>query len=243
MKSLKKKMLVRLNKFLADAGVASRRKSEEYILQGRVTVNDKVVTEPGTKINTEKDAVLVDNEKVSHRKHIYLLLNKPKGVVTTTSDEKKRKTVLDLIKTKERIYPVGRLDYNTTGVLLLTNDGDFANFLTHPKNKITRTYVARLDKPLAKEDKERLLKGIILDKRKSLFKNISFPIKNNYKVVSVDVVEGRNHFVKRMFFALGYKVVELQRTNFGGFQLKNLKPGQYRKLSPSEIQKIIEADE
>jgi len=228
-------MLVRLNKFLADAGVASRRKSEEYILQGRVTVNDKVVTEPGTKINTEKDAVLVDNEKVSHRKHIYLLLNKPKGVVTTTSDEKKRKTVLDLIKTKERIYPIGRLDYNTTGVLLLTNDGDFSNLLTHPKNKIPREYEVKIDKPLSDSDQKKLLNGINIDGRKSIFTKVSAD--STRKNITVTAVEGRNHFVKRMFGALGYNVVKLNRKKFAGITA-DIPQGAYRKLSESEIERI-----
>lgn len=234
---------MRLNKFLSAAGAASRRKSEEFIEQGRVTINGKVVNSFAVNVEPDKDEVKLDGEIVKPEKKIYILLNKPKGTVTTTDDEKKRKTVLDFIKTDKAVFPVGRLDYNTTGVLLLTNDGDFANFLTHPKNKVTRTYLARIDKPLAKDDKERLLKGITLDRRKSLFEKISFPVKNNFKTVSVEVVEGRNHFVKRMFLALGYNVVELERTNFGGLKLNNLKPGEYRKLSYGEVQKIVKKNE
>lgn len=234
---------MRLNKFLSAAGVASRRKSEEYIEQGRVSINGTVVDSFAVNVDPDNDEIMLDGELIKQEKKVYILLNKPKGTVTTTDDDKHRKTVMDLIKTEKAVFPVGRLDYNTTGVLLLTNDGDFANFLTHPKNKITRNYVARLDKPLAKGDRERLEKGIYLDRRKSFFKEIAFPIRNNYRVVSVNVVEGRNHFVKRMFQALGYFVMDLERTNFGGLQLKDLKPGEYRRLSNGEIQKIVKLNE
>ena len=135
---MKKEMLTRLNKYIAESGITSRRKSDELILQGRVTVNNKVIAELGYKIDSEHDNVMVDGEKVNPRRHIYFLLNKPSGVVTTTDDEKKRRTVVDLINVNEKIFPVGRLDYNTTGVLLLTNDGEFSNFLTHPRNKIPK---------------------------------------------------------------------------------------------------------
>ena len=234
---------MRLNKFLSAAGIASRRKSEEYIEQGRVSVNGKVVDSFAINIDTDNDEVMVDGELIKQEKKTYILLNKPKGTITTTEDERHRKTVMELIKTEKAVFPVGRLDFNTTGVLLLTNDGDFANFLTHPKNKIIRSYVAKLDKPLTKEHREKLEKGLYLDRRKSFFRNITFPIKNNYRLVSVDVIEGRNHFVKRMFQSLGYFVMSLERTNFGGLQLKDLKPGEYRKLSYGEIQKIVKINE
>ncbi len=152
-----KKMLTRINKYLADSGVASRRKAEELILQGRVSVNNQLITDLSFKVNADKDEVSIDGEKIRVKKNIYLLLNKPKGVVSTTSDEKKRKTVIDLINTREKIYPVGRLDYNTTGVLLLTNDGDFSNLLTHPRNKVPKVYEVKLNRPLGDVDKKQLL--------------------------------------------------------------------------------------
>src|SRR4030067_2177204 len=167
MKPERMTMLIRLNRYIANSGIASRRKSEEFILQGRVSVNNKVVTDLAYKVDDEKDRVMVDEEKIHPKKHLYFLLNKPKGVVTTTDDEKKRKTVVDLIKTKERIYPVGRLDYNTTGVLLLTNNGDFSNLLTHPSNRVPKKYEVKLDRELDQVDKKKLLDGILIDRRKS----------------------------------------------------------------------------
>jgi len=152
--------MVRINKYLADSGVTSRRKAEELILQGRVSVNNQLIIDLSFKVNPDKDEVQIDGERVRVKKNIYILLNKPKGVVSTTSDEKNRKTVIDLINTREKIYPVGRLDYNTTGVLLLTNDGDFSNLLTHPKNKVPKIYEVKLDRPPEDEDKKKLLAGI-----------------------------------------------------------------------------------
>ena len=140
--------LKRINKFIAESGITSRRKAEELILQGRVSVNNKVIIELSYRINPDRDEVFIDGERVKTVKYAYYLLNKPKGTISTTNDEKNRKTVVDLINTKEKIYPVGRLDYNTTGVLLLTNDGDFSNLLTHTKNKVPKIYEVKLDKPL-----------------------------------------------------------------------------------------------
>ena len=230
-------MLTRLNKYIADSGIASRRKSEEFILQGRVTINSKVITELGYKVDDEKDIVMVDNEKISPKKHLYFLLNKPKGVVTTTEDEKKRRTVVDLIKTNERIYPVGRLDYNTTGVLILTNDGELSVLLTHPRNKIPREYEAKLDKPLTKEDRHKLLKRIILDERKSYFIKI-LTTDTTGKNIKVTAIEGRNHFVKRMFGALGYTVLKLNRKTFAGIKA-DIPLGSYRKLTRFEVEGLF----
>ena len=237
MKLQKKEMVIRLNRFIAESGIASRRKAEEYILQGRVSVNDEIITELGFKVDPANHTVMIDNEKIRPKKHIYFLLNKPKGVVTTTDDERNRKTVVDLIKTNERIFPVGRLDYDTTGVLLLTNDGEFSNLLTHPKNKIPKEYEAKLDKPLTETDKLKLLKGIFLDRRRSVFTKIIFndPTKKN---VIVTAVEGRNHFVKRMFGILDYKVIKLNRKKFADFKA-DIPLGSYRKLSETEIAGIL----
>jgi 23S rRNA pseudouridine2605 synthase len=229
-------MLIRLNKYIADSGIASRRKAEEFILQGRVGVNNKIITELGFRVNDENDIVTVDDEKINLKKHLYFLLNKPKGVVTTTDDDKKRETVVDLINVNERIYPVGRLDYNTTGVLLLTNDGDFANLLTHPGNKVPKEYEVKLDKGLLEEDRIRLLKGINIDDRKSTFIKVSTDATK--KNITVTAVEGRNHFVKRMFGALGYTVIKLNRKNFAGIKA-DIPPGSYRKLTRTEIERLF----
>ena len=236
-KHKKKEMLIRLNRFIAESGIASRRKSEEFIKQGRVSVNERIVTDFSIKIEAGKDIVKIDDEKISPKKHIYYLLNKPKGVVTTTDDEKNRKTVLDLIKTKERIYPVGRLDYNTTGVLILTNDGEFSNLLTHPKNKIPREYEVKIDKPLIDEHKAKLLKGISVEGKKGLFEKviITNPDKKN---ILITAHEGRNHFVKKMFDMLGYKVIKLNRKKFADIKA-DIPVGAYRKLSKDEIEKIL----
>jgi len=235
----KKTDLIRLNKFIAECGIASRRKADELISEGRVTVNGKKVLELGVKINPEKDKVKVDGELIRWEKKVYYLLNKPKGVITSTKDEKERTTVTELIKTKQKIFPVGRLDYNTTGVLLLTNDGDFANFLTHPRNKIEREYLVTLDKPLEKEDREKLLRGIVIGGKRGKFVSINFVNKKSPKRVKVITVEGRNHFVKNMFSALGYTVKNLERSRFGEFTLSGIKRGEYKKLDIKEIQNIM----
>ncbi|MFZ5947959.1 MAG: pseudouridine synthase [Stygiobacter sp.] len=233
-------MKIRLNRFLSESGVASRRKSEEFIKEGRVTVNNKQVTELATIIDDEIDIVKVDGEKVKPEKKVYFLLNKPKGYITTTSDEQGRKKVTDLIKTKEKIFPVGRLDFDTTGVLILTNDGDFANFLMHPSNKILREYKVLLDKPITEEDKNRLVKGIILDAKKSRFLKLYYPNKDFKESLIVTVSEGRNHFVKRMFSALGYNVKKLERISYANFNVKGIPLGSYRIISKEEIKRVYE---
>lgn len=230
-------MPVRLNKYLADSGAASRRKAEEFILQGRVTVNDKIIMELSFKVDENSDIVMLDGENISPQKHIYVLMNKPRGVVTTTNDEKNRTTVVDLLDIKEKIFPVGRLDYNTTGVLLLTNDGDFTNYLTHPKNKIVREYEVTLDRPLTEEDKAKLLKGVYIERVRGVFKKVTFPKKNSKTFVLVEAVEGRNHFVKNMFGELSYTVKALNRKSFAGFTA-TIPVGAYRFLKPEEISKI-----
>ena len=230
-------MAIRLNKYIAESGLCSRRNAEKYILEGRVTINNKTVTDLSYKINEENDEVFVDGEKIKPKRHIYILLNKPKGVITSTKDEKNRKTVVDLVKTNEKIYPVGRLDYNTTGVLLLTNDGDFSNLLTHPKHKIRKTYTVQLNKPLVNEDENKLLKGVYINRRKGIFIKINFPNIKKKTLVEVTVVEGRNHFIKDMFSTLGYNVVELDRKYFGQFEA-DIPLGKYRVISNEEIKSV-----
>jgi 23S rRNA pseudouridine2605 synthase len=233
-------MKIRLNRFLAECGIASRRKSEEFINEGRVQINGKVIIELAHFIDTDKDKISLDGELIKPQRKVYYLLNKPKGFITSTSDDKGRKTVLDLIDTKEKIFPVGRLDYDTTGVLLLTNDGDFTNYFTHPGNKIPRIYLAKLDQPLKEEDKLKLLKGLFVDGRKSKFEKISFQVRNQYQKVIVETIEGRNHFVKNMFRAVGYYVDDLHRESFGVFNVKGIPKGSYRIVTYQEIKKVYE---
>jgi 23S rRNA pseudouridine2605 synthase len=229
--------VVRINKFLADSGISSRRKSEEYISQGRVAVNDKIVTEFSHKVDIEKDIVTLDGEKIKPKKHIYIILNKPKGYITTVSDDRNRRTVMDLVKSKERIYPVGRLDYDTTGLLFLTNDGELSQLLTHPGNKIPREYEVKLDKPLDEDDRQKLLQGVSLEGKKGKFLKITFPFHNDKKIVSIVCEEGRNRFVKRMFRKLDYTVLELNRFSFAGIVL-DVPPGKSRNLTYNEIQEL-----
>jgi 23S rRNA pseudouridine2605 synthase len=229
--------LKRINKFIADSGITSRRKAEELILQGRVTVNNKVVNELSYRINSDRDEVFIDGERIKTKISAYYLLNKPKGTISTTNDEKNRKTVVDLIKTREKIYPVGRLDYNTTGVILLTNDGDFSNLLTHPKNKVPKVYEVKLDKYLEETDKKELLMGVFIDRRRGRFTKVTFANPKNRKMVEVESVEGRNHFVKKMFEALGYNVKSLNRKSFAGIKA-DIPLGSYREMNKTEIQKL-----
>ena len=229
--------IIRINKFLADSGVSSRRKSEEYISQGRVAVNDKIIIDFGFKIDTEKDFVTLDGEKIKPKKNIYVLLNKPKGYITTVSDDRNRATVLDLVKVKDRIYPVGRLDYDTTGLLFLTNDGDFSQLLTHPGNKVPREYEVRLNQPLHEQDEISLLKGIKLDGKPGKFLRIEFHNQKDKKNIIVSCEEGRNRFVKRMFRRLGYTVVDLHRISYAGIYL-DVPIGKSRNLNSQEVEQI-----
>jgi len=229
--------MTRLNKFIADSGIASRRKAEEIILQGRVTVNKKTVNKLSFNVDEAKDEVFVDGERIKPAEHIYYLLNKPKGVVTTTDDEKKRATVLDIINSKQKIFPVGRLDYNTTGVLILTNDGEFAQKLIHPRNNIIREYEVRIDKPLEIEHEKSLLKGVFIDGVRGKFTNIKFKKVKDRRSVIVQCTEGRNHFVKNMFTTLNYTVENLHRSSFAGIT-PDIPIGTFRKLTKDEINKL-----
>ena len=191
----------RLQKVIANSGITSRRKAEELILQGKVTVNGKTITELGTKVNPS-DQIEVDGEIIKKENHVYFLLNKPREVLSTTKDDKGRKTVVDLIDTDKKIFPVGRLDYDTTGAIILTNDGEFSNILTKPNNEIQKVYIAKLDSILKKEDLIKLKKGIRLDSK--LIKPDRVKVKkanskNNTCVVEIIIHEGLNHEVKRLF--------------------------------------------
>jgi 23S rRNA pseudouridine2605 synthase len=230
-------MKVRINKFLADSGVSSRRKSEEYILQGRVAVNDKVISDFGLKIDIDNDTVTLDGERIKPKKHIYILLNKPKGYITAVTDDRNRSTVLDLVKIKERIYPVGRLDYDTTGLLFLTNDGEFSQLLTHPGNRVAREYEIKIDKPLEEKDKIKLLTGVTLEGKPGKFLKVSFLKQKDKRNIIIACEEGRNRFVKRMFRKLGYTVLELNRSSFAGIQL-DIPKSKFRSLSSEEVKLI-----
>lgn len=230
----------RLQKVIAASGVTSRRKAEELITAGKVRVNGEIVTELGTKVS-DKDRIEVNGEILEKEVKEYYLLNKPRGVVTTTSDDKGRKTVVDLIPTNARIYPVGRLDYDTTGVLLLTNDGDFANILMHPSSGVEKVYVAKLNGIIKGEQINKLKDGVMLDDelvKASRVKLKKVDPKSNSSMVQITINEGKNHQVKRMFEAVGFLVDKLKREKEGFFDLKDLQSGEFRKLTPKEVAKV-----
>jgi pseudouridine synthase len=226
-------LMMRVQKILAMAGISSRRKCEELIRAGRVKVNGKVV-EIGASANPNKDKISVDEKPIILEKKVYVLLNKPRGFVTTVSEQYGMKTVRDIVKIKERIFPVGRLDKETRGLLLLTNDGDFANKLTHPSFEIKKEYVATLDKPFTKESFEKLRRGVKVEGRKVDVKEISV----NGKKVTLKIHEGRKHIVRKLFFHLGYRVVDLQRTRVGILGLSGVKEGEWRYLTTQELTSI-----
>ena len=230
----------RLQKVIAQAGIASRRKAEELITDGKVKVNGIVVTELVTKVS-EKDQIEVNNEIIEKEKKEYYLLNKPRGVVTTTQDDKNRRTVVDLIPTAARIYPVGRLDYDTTGVLLLTNDGEFANILMHPTSNVDKVYMAKLEGIIKGEQINKLKEGVELDGeivKPSRVKLKKVDPKSNSCMVQITIHEGKNHQVKRMFESVGFPVSKLKREKEAFFDLKDLQSGEFRKLTPKEVAKV-----
>ena len=226
----------RLQKVIANRGLTSRRKAENLILNGKVKVNGEIITELGTKVK-ETDLIEVDNEVVEKEEKVYFLLNKPREVLSTTKDDKGRKTVIDLIDTDKRIYPVGRLDYDTTGALLLTNDGEFSNIITRPNNKIPKEYIVKLDKVISKQDINTIKKGIALDKKIIIPDKIKLKKVNQNGTCIVDIVihEGLNHEVKRIFNSLNYDVLKLKRENISIFSIKNMSSGEYRELTPKEV--------
>ena len=227
---------VRLNKFLANAGVCSRREADEYIQAGSVTVNGQVVTELGTKVMRTDEVKFGDN-LVSLEKKVYVLINKPKDYVTTSDDPQQRKTVMDLVKNvcPERIYPVGRLDRNTTGVLLLTNDGDLASKLTHPKFLKKKVYHVFLDKPVAQEDLQKIAEGIELEDGEIHADEVAYANEEDKKQVGIEIHSGKNRIVRRIFEHLGYRVIKLDRVQFAGLTKKNLRRGDWRFLTEKEV--------
>ncbi len=233
---------IRLNKFIASNGILSRRKIDELILQGRVSVNGNEITELGFKIDPGKDKISVDGEAVrTSTKKIYIILNKPQGVITSVSDDKKRTTVIDILGLNEKVFPVGRLDYNTTGLLLLTNDGELANKLMHPKSEIYKTYFVKLSKPLEEKHRLKLTEGIKLEGKETAPSKIRYPKKNNnYQDLFISIYEGRNRQVRNMFEHYGYFVRELERVEYAGLNMEDLRSGEWRKLTPEEVVKLYE---
>ena len=230
---------LRLNKFLANAGICSRREADEFIQAGVVTVNGEVVTELGTKI-LRTDVVKFNEQPVNIEKKVYVLLNKPKDYVTTSDDPQQRKTVMDLVKNActERIYPVGRLDRNTTGVLLLTNDGDLASKLTHPKYLKKKIYHVYLDKNVTAHDLAQIAEGIQLEDGEIKADDVQYAHPTDKKQVGIEIHSGKNRIVRRIFESLGYRVQKLDRVQFAGLTKKNLKRGDWRYLTEEEVDRL-----
>lgn len=230
----------RLQKVIASSGVTSRRKAEELITQGKVMVDGVVINALGYKVNGNEE-IIVDGIKINKEDKVYYLLNKPRGVVTTTSDDKGRKTVLDLIDDNRRIYPVGRLDYDTTGALILTNDGEFANNLMHPKNEIDKVYIAKISGFLTPADIMVLKKGVVIDGVKTSRAKVRVrktDKETRTSIVELTIHEGRNHQVKKMFKAIGYEVLKLKRERIAFLDVKSLVSGEYRVLNPKEVKQL-----
>ena len=230
---------VRLNKFIANSGLCSRREADQYIIEGLVSVNGQVVTELGTKV-FQNDVVKVEDKVIKGEEKVYILMNKPKNCVTTTDDPQARKTVIDLIagKCSQRVYPVGRLDRDTTGVLLLTNDGDLTERLTHPSYNKKKIYQVFLDKNLTQKDFEKILKGVHLDDGMINADALSY-IDGDHSQVGIEIHSGRNRIVRRIFESLGYKVVKLDRVYFAGLTKKSLRRGQWRFLTDKEVAMLM----
>lgn len=235
---------MRINKYIAHAGVASRRKAEELIKQGLVTLNGQMVTELATTVKSG-DRVEVEGQPIYNEEKVYYLLNKPRGVISSVRDDKGRQTVVDLLpEVKERIYPVGRLDWDTSGLLILTNDGDFTDKMLHPRHEIDKVYVARVKGLASKDNLRPLTKGIVIDGKKTQparYRIVKTDREKNRSVVELTIHEGRNHQVKKMFEAVGLMVDKLSRTRFGTLDLSDLNPGEARRLNKKEISQLYNA--
>lgn len=230
----------RLQKRIANSGYTSRRKAEELILEGRVTVNNETVTELGFKVSN-KDEIRVEDILLERENKVYYLLNKPREVVCTTEDDKNRKIITSLIDTDLRIFPVGRLDYDTTGLIILTNDGEFANVLTSPKSRIEKVYVAKINGKLLPNEMMSLKKGVVIDGRKTRKARVKikkYDKKTNTSIIEIGITEGRNHQVKRMFEEVNHKVLKLKREKIGFLTLDGLASKEYRCLTPKEVKQL-----
>ncbi len=236
---------IRLQKFMADSGIASRRKCEEIILQGKVQVNGKQITELGTKINPEKDVVEFENKIINNenKKYVYILLNKPIGYVTTSKDQFGRDTVLDLVKVKERIVPVGRLDMYTSGALILTNDGDFVNKVTHPSHEINKTYNVTVKGIVTDENVKALESGVIIDEnyktKPAIVKILKIDKEKKISRIQITIHEGKNRQIRKMCKAIDKNVLALHRARIGELTVKNIPLGKWKFLNKQEIEKLI----
>jgi len=229
-----------LNKYLAHSGVCSRRDAVAFIKDGKVKVNTAVIMEPGYKVQPA-DVITLNNKKITPAKNlVYILVNKPKDYITTTDDPQKRKTVLDLIKnaTTERVYPVGRLDRNTSGVLLITNDGELAQQLTHPSNEVKKIYAVTLNKPLEKKDFDKILKGVVLEDGPAPVDVLAYSDMKDKTQLGIEIHNGRNRIVRRIFESVGYDVKHLDRVMFGGLTKKNVERGKFRFLTEKEVRNL-----
>lgn len=233
-------MQERLQKVIAESGYISRRKAEDLIIKGKVSVNGQIVRELGTKVG-EKDEVVVEGKLLDKCIKEYYLLNKPRETLSTVSDDLGRKTIVDIIQTDARIFPVGRLDYDTTGLILLTNDGELTNILTHPSSKVPKTYLAKLDKIITMDDFFAIKAGVAVEGRVVHVTHVKIKKKDKKKgncFVEITITEGRNHIIKRLFESLGYDVVKLTRTHYGFLDLGTLLSGEYRTLTKKEIAEL-----
>ncbi len=232
--------LIRLNKFISNADVCSRREADELIKKGLIKVNNELITELGYKIKP-KDIVEYKGKRITEANHVYILLNKPKDTITTTSDPENRVTVMDLVQkaTDQRIFPIGRLDRNTTGVILLTNDGDFAQKLSHPSSEVKKVYYAILDKPLEREHFEKLVDGIILDDGPMHVDEIAYVDPNDHTMIGVEIHSGKNRIVHRMFEHLGYRLKKLDRVVYAGLDKGGLRRSKWRFLKFNEVQMVL----
>lgn len=232
--------MIRLQKAIADFGFCSRRKAEEYILKGKVFINGEKVDTLGTKVN-ESDEIIVDGNVLIYQEKEYYIFNKPRGVISSVSDDKGRKTIIDFFDTNKRLYPVGRLDYDTTGAILVTNDGEFANLMLHPKNKITKTYIAKLDGIIDGYTIKQIKDGVVVDGKKCYPDRVKLKSqdkKSNTCIVEIVIHDGRNHEVKEIFKKFNFDVIKLTRTNFANITVDNLKSGEYRKLTIKEVKQL-----
>ena len=241
---------IRLQKFIADCGITSRRKAEELIIQGKVKVNGKVVTELGTKINPQKDVVVYKDKQIKNdNKYVYILLNKPIGYVTTVKDQFSRNSVLDLVKVKERIVPVGRLDMYTSGALILTNDGDFVYQVTHPKHEIDKTYTVTIIGKVTDEEVQQLKNGVKIEDKEiyitkpAKVKILKIDEEKNQSRLEITIHEGKNRQVRKMCEAIGHKVLALHRSKIAGIDVKDLPLGKWRFLNQNEVKKILKSND
>ncbi len=232
----------RLQKVIAASGYTSRRKAEELILSGKVYVNGEKVTTLGTKVSGNDD-IVIDGVHLGKEELVYYLLNKPRGVISSAKDEHDRTTVTDLINTSSRIYPIGRLDYDTTGLIILTNDGELTNILSHPSNHVPKKYIAKLNKAIKIEDIHKLKDGVMVDNVKCTPTRVKVKktdLEKDYSIVEITIVEGRNHIVKNVFKELGYLVDKLSRVEYAFLSTDGLKSGEYRPLTIKEVKKLYD---